>query len=225
MVASALSLAGCGGLVAQRVEVVIQEALPRVIGPALGYEVSVSGVADSASKFERVHIVGNRVARQGVPVFDRLEGNLDNVVVNRAEKRVVGIGSAAVMAELLAGDVASYISSHSLLEDAKVSFVMPSSVVATGRIRIPGTILSSAAVGELRGNLQADGSRLHLNVESLSLGSVAAPGLLRSALEAAINPLVDLSTFAVPSQIDSIQVDGSRLLIRASGADMQPGQH
>ncbi len=216
--------AACAGVVAQRVETVVQEALPGAIGPALRYDVAVAGVSDAANRFERVHIIGDRVARQGVPVFDRVEGDLNGVVVNRAEKRLVSIGSAAVLADLLANDVASYMASRGLIEDAKVSFVAPSSFVATGRIKIPGTSLSSAASGEFRGNLQAAGSQLRLNVESLAFGPVAAPALLRSALEVAIIPLVDLSSFAVPSRIDSIQVDGEKLQIRASGVDLVANQ-
>ena len=176
VISVALALAGCATAVEQRVETVIQDALPKAIGPALRYDVTVAGVSSAANRFDKVHMIGSRVAREGVPVFDRVEGDLNGVVVNREEKRLVRIGSAALVADLLAIDIASYLMSRGLIEDARVSFVAPSSFIATGRVKIPGITLGSAATGEFRGNLQAAGSQLRLNVESLGFGSVAEIG-------------------------------------------------
>jgi hypothetical protein len=72
----------------------------------------------------------------------------------------------------------------------------------------------------LRGRVLARGSQLLLRVEDITLGGRAAPGLVNRVLEQTLNPLVDLADHAVPSRVDSVEVSGGELVIRASGSDL-----
>lgn len=224
---SAVALLACAGLgaactavVTQRVETVIRHALPRTVGAAQRYDVSVQGVSDDASRFDRVRVVGLRVAREGAPGLDRLEADLGAVQIDRAGRRIVSIGSAAVTADLLDGDLAAHLAARGWIDEATVAFRAPSEVVASGRLKAPGLAFGPTVAAEFRGRLLARGSRLHPSVDTLRLGATAAPALVRSALEAAIDPVVDAASFAVPSRIDAVAVEGAVLRIRGSGADL-----
>ena len=220
LLACAGLLAACTSIVTQRVETLIRDRLPQIIGPALRYEVEVQGVSADGTLLERVRIVGLRVARGDAPVFDRLEGDFAAVRVDRAEKRVVSIGAAGVTADLLAGDLAAYLMARGWIDDAKVGFRPPFEVVANGRLRLPGMVSGPTAPAEFRGRLLAQEAQLHLSIDSLRLGTVAVPSVVRSVLETAINPLFTTGSFAVPSRIDSVAVEGAALRIRGSGVDL-----
>ena len=207
-------------MVTQRVETLIRDRLPQTIGPALRYDVEVQAASADINLLDRVRIVGLRVARGDAPVFDRLEGDFTAVRVDRAEKRIVAIGGAAVTADLLAGDLAAYLMARGWIDDATVGFRPPAEVVASGRLKLPGMFFGPTASAEFRGRLLARGGQLHLSVDSLRLGTVAAPPVLRSVLEAAINPLFTTASFAVPTSIDSVAVEGAALRIRGSGVDL-----
>ena len=213
-------LAACASVVTQRVETLIRDKLPQTIGPALRYDVEVQGVSGDTHLIDRVRVVGLRVARGDAPVFDRLEGDFTAVRFDRSEKRIVAIGGAAVTADLLADDLAAYVMAHGWINDAKVGFRPTSEVVASGRLKLPGMIFGPTAPAEFRGRLLAQGGQLHLSVDSLRLGTVAAPPVLRSVLEATINPLFTTASFAVPSRIDSVAMEGTALRIRGSGVDL-----
>lgn len=219
LLACAGLLAGCAGVVTQRVETLIRDRLPQTVGAALRYDVEVQGVSGDTNLIDRVRVVGLRVARGDAPVFDRLEADFTAVRVDRAEKRIVAIGGAAVTADLLPGDLAAYLMAQGWIDDAKVGFRPTSEVVASGRLKLPGMVFGPTALAEFRGRLLAQGGQLHLSVESLRMGTVAAPPVLRSVLEAAINPLFTTASFAVPSRIDSVAVEGAALRIRGSGVD------
>ena len=213
-------LAACTSVVTQRAEAIIRDRLAQTLGPALRYDVEVQGVSHDADLFDRVHVVGFRVARDDAPVLDRLDADFRGVRVDRTEKRIVAIESAAVTADLLAGDLANYLMARGWIGEAKVGFRPASEVVASGRLKLPGMSFGPTAWAEFRGRLLAQGSRLHLSVDSLRLGTLTAPAVLRSLLESTLNPLVDTASFAVPSRIDSVAVEDAALRIRGSGVDL-----
>ena len=122
LLACAGLLAACAGVVTQRVETLIRDRLPQTVGPALRYDVEVQGISGDTDLLDRVRIVGLRVARGDAPVFDRLEADFTAVRVDRAEKRIVAIGGAAVTAALLPGDLAAYLMAQGWIDDAKVGF-------------------------------------------------------------------------------------------------------
>ena len=213
-------LGACTSVVTQRAEVLVRDRLAQTLGPALRYDVEVQGVSQDASLIDRVRVVGFRVARNDAPVLDRLDVDFRGVRVDRTEKRIVAIESAAVTADLLAGDLANYLMTQGWIGDAKVGFRPASEIVASGRLKLPGMSSGPTASAEFRGRLLAQGSQLHLSVDSLRLGTLAAPPVLRALLETTLNPLVDTASFAVPSRIDSVVVEEAVLRIRGSGVDL-----
>lgn len=218
VVLAALVLAACTSYLDDRAERSIREALPRVIGPAASYEVEVSGSSADATRFERVHVAANRVARERTPVIDRIELDLRGAAIDRREKRLSAVDSATGQARVLAADVAGYLQQGGWVDDARVRFAAPNAVVVSGTPKLAGFPLAARDGAEFRGRFVAQGSQLRLAIDQLRLGTVEAPPLLRALLERAVNPLLDSQAYPLPAQMDAVSVEGDALLIKASGS-------
>lgn len=213
-------LASCAAYVEQRVESVIVEALPRVVGPADRYEATVRGANAAATHFDQVSAVGARVQRPRAPVLDRVEMDLFDVSVDRAAKRVTSVGDARANVKLRAEDLAAYLGRQSWIEAPTVRFDSSAEVIVSGRLKLPGLALMSNSIAEFRGRLIPHDSQLLLEVASLRLGDREAPALALGVVEQAINPIFNAADHAVPSRIDAVVVDGASLVIAASGSQM-----
>lgn len=215
-------LSACASIATDRAETALRSALPTLIGPAAHYDVTLVGVSVDATRISAVQIVGLRVARKSLPVLDRVQADLTDVTVNRLEKRLTGVGSAVLTVDLLADDLAAFLSTRGWSRDVQVSFVAPNSIAATGRVTLPGARSGFNVPAEFSGRVRAVGTQLYLDIDALALGPVAASPVVRLLLQAAINPLFDISGFAMPARIESVQIEGAVMRFRALGADLVP---
>ncbi len=212
--------ASCASYVEGRVESVLLAALPRVVGPADRYEATVRGVDATASHVDEVHAVGIRVQRPRTPVIDRFEVELQDVSIDRASRQVTGIGAARAVVRVKPDDLTAYLAQQAWIARPSVRLRPPDRLEIGGFLQVPGMPFSGAAASFV-GRLVADGPRLRVVVGSLELAGREAPPLLRSMAEAAINPLFDLSSYAVPSTIDRVDVQDEAIVVEASGSRVQ----
>lgn len=211
-------LVSCAAYVEQRLEGAIVDALPKLLGPADRYEASVHGVDATGSHIDAVRALGSRVQRPRSPVLDRIEVELQDVAFDRPAKRVTSVGTAKATLQLRADDLTAYLEKQRWIDRPTVRFVAPAGIVVEARLQLPGLALPAAFGVEFRGRLIPAESKLLLAVDGLNLGDRAAPWLARSLIEQAINPLLDLSAHALPARIDSVEVEGDALALRASGS-------
>lgn len=223
--ACALCLASCAALVEQRAETVIAEALTSTLGPAARYDVRVEGAQSGGLRFARVHVVGTRVERPGAPVIDWLQADLSDVIVDREARRLISIGNAKLQAHVRSKDLAAYLVDRGWVENARVSLKQAAEVIVTGVPRIAGFVVPGIAPVEFRGRALARGSQLRLSVDSVRIGGFEAPAFVRVLFEERLNPIFDTSTYAVPSTIDFVRVEGDALAVSASGVQVTaPGK-
>jgi len=217
-------LASCQSYVGQRLEGVILEALPRVVGPADRYDAVVHGASADLSHFDQVLAVGVRVRRPSTPVIERIQLDLLDVTVDRNARQITSIGKANVSVTLSASDLAAYLGQQPWMADPVVRMVEPADAVISGRLRIPGLSLgpglSPALMGEFRGHLETRDSQLWLGIDSLRLGGREAPAFARQLIQQGINPLFDVASYAVPSRIDSARVENGAIVVTASGSQI-----
>lgn len=211
-------LVACAGYVDQRAEAALREALPRLLGPAEHYDVSVRGAG--GSRVDEVHAVGTRVRRPGSPVLARVEVRLADVAVDRVERRIVSIGRATVALHLSEQDLSDFIGRQEWIDAGTVRLSGADEIRVAGRIGVPGMPALSSPRAELRGRLVPRGAELLLRIDAVTLGDRAAPSLVRRLLEQSLNPIFDAADHAVPSQLDSVAVSAGELVIRASGSDL-----
>jgi hypothetical protein len=213
-------LVGCAGYVDQRTENAIREALPRLVGPAERYDVTVRGADPGGSRIDEVRAVGIRVQRPGAPVLARVDVNLADVGVDRNERRVTSVGRAVVALHLREDDLTEFLRRQEWVESATVRFSGADEITIDGRLGVRGLPALSSPRAQVRGRLVPRGAQLLLRIDAIRLGDGTAPSLVRRILEQTLNPIFDAADHALPSQLDSVDVGSGELVIRASGSDL-----
>jgi len=215
--AALLATTACSTYLDARAEAALREALLRVVGPAESYDVRVSGASLDGSRFERVRFVGRRVARADAPVLDRLELDLQGVVVDRAAKALTAVAATRVELQLKGADLAVFL--RRWLAEPQVTLAPPDRVAVVGTPRIGGIALGGAGGIELQGRLVGTGAQLFLTIDRIRLGRGEAPPLARVVIERAINPIFDVAEAPLPARLDAVEVGADDTIrIAASGS-------
>lgn len=213
-------LASCASATDQRAQAALLQALPKLVGPADTYTATVQGASSDGTRFEQVQATGVRVRRPNMPVFERIELRLSGVVVDAAAKRVTAVGDARLSLRLKVDDVAAYLGSSEWIDRPAVRVSAPDKVFISGRLKIAGIALGPTSSADLEGRLQARDSQLRLTLDALSWRGQTAPVLVRALVEQAINPILNVAQYALPSRIDSAVVEGDAIVITASGSNL-----
>ena len=215
-------VAACASVLDERAAAALREALARAIGPAASYEVQVRGASFDASRFERVAVVGRRVARERAPVVDRLAFELRGVVVDREQKRLVALADSRGELRVRADDLTEFVRRSAWIDDARVSLAAPDRIRVVGRPRLAGISLVGGEGVEIEGRLLAAGTQLRLALDRVRIGNANAPPLVRALIEGAVNPLFDASGQPLPARIDAVDADDEAIRITASGSRLPP---
>jgi len=214
----AVLVAACASVLDERAASALREALTRAVGPAASYDVRVSCASLDASRFERVSVVGGRVARARAPVIDRIELELHGVVIDRQEKRLVALADSRGELRVRAADLTAFLGQSGWIDDAAVTLAAPDRIRVSGRPRIAGIALVAGGGVVIEGRLSSTGTQLRLALDRVRIGDASAPALVRAVLEGAINPLFDAAEHPLPAQIDAVEVDTEALRIAVSGS-------
>ncbi|MBV9891338.1 MAG: LmeA family phospholipid-binding protein [Rhizobacter sp.] len=217
----ALLIAACGSVLDERAASALREALSRAVGPAASYDVEVSGASLDASRFERVQVVGRRVAREHAPIVDRVELELDRAVIDRAQKRLVALADSRGELRVRADDLTAFLRASRWIDAPSVALAAPDRLRVVGRPRLAGVAVAGGDI-EIDGRLVAAGAELRLALDGIRVGNATASPLVRSLVEAAVNPLFDASAHPLPARIDAVDVDAQSVRIRASGSRLPP---
>jgi hypothetical protein len=220
--AAALLVAACASIVDERAASALRDALARAIGAAASYEVHVTGASLDASRFERVAVVGRRVAREHSPVIDRIALELQGVVVDREQKRLLALADSHGELSMRAADFTEFLRQSGWVDDVRVTLTAPDRIRVSGRPRIAGVALVGAESVEIEGRLLATGTQLRLVLDRVRIGDASAPALLRIVLEGAVNPLFDAAGRPLPARFDAVEIDGDAVRITASGSRLPP---
>ncbi len=216
-VAALLATTACSPYLDARAEAALREALVRVVGPAESYDVRVSGASVDGNRFERVRFVGRRIARADSPVLDRLELDLQGVVVDRAAKSLTAVAAARVELQLKGTDLAAFLGRW--LCEPVVTLTPPDRIAIVGTPRIGAIALGGAGGAELQGRLVGAGTQLFLAIDRIRLGRGEAPPLARVVVERAINPIFDVAEAPLPARLDAVEVGADDTIrIAASGS-------
>ena len=216
-VAALLATTACSPYLDARAEAALRDALLRVVGPAESYDVRVSGASLDGSRFERVRFVGRRIARPDAPVLDRLELDLQDVVVDRAAKSLAAVAATRVALQLKGTDLAVFL--RRWLGEPQITLAPPDRIAVVGTPRVGGIALGGAGGAELQGRLVGAGTQLFLTIDRIRLGPGEAPPLARVIVERAINPIFDVAEAPLPARLDAVEVGADDTIrIAASGS-------
>ena len=251
-VVALLATTACSTYLDARAEAALRDALVRVVGPAESYDVRVSGASVDGSRFDRVRFIGRRIARADSPVLDRLELDLQGVVVDRAAKSLTAVAASRVELQLKGADLAVFLGRWlgepvvtltavaatrvelqlkgadlavflgRWLGDPAVTLTVPDRIAIVGTPRIGAIALGGAAAAELQGRLVGNGAQLFLTIDRIRLGRGEAPPLARVIVERAINPIFDVGEAPLPARLDAVEVGADDTIRIAASGSRLP---
>ncbi len=212
----AATLPGCGSLSPRRVgERRIAGLLQRMVGPAESYQVRISRDGDTdllAGRISRLQVSGASVRARGGLLIDRVEGELVGVRFNRKRESLEAVVSSDLLATVSSESAVAYLNARDTsLRDLRVDF-------EEGRVRLSARRDLPAGLSlpvVLEGAFQLDGPRwVSFVPDSLSVARLSLPRVVVSYVERRINPVFDLDVLGLPLDLDRVEVQPGRVLLR-----------
>lgn len=213
----ALPLVALAGLLAagcsptRLVEERIAEALPRAVGPADAWDVTVQGLG--ARGADRVVAVGTNVRPTGGPAIERLDLVLTDVTSDG--RRLTGVGAGRATATLSTAALTDAVAADGALASPVVVLREPDGFAVRGRPTFDGLALPVAEVA-VEGRLVAgaDGT-VRLDVQRVRAAGLPLPGVVEREIEARVNPVADLRRTRARLRVTAVRVEGTRLVVEA----------
>ena len=210
-----LAVAASGCDVTGRAEAEIARGLPRAIGPADHYDVEVVGLSARAGKADRIRIVGERVEREGAPVLDRLDLELTGVRYDRGDRVLERVDRAEATARVRPDDLAAFLDTRRGVREATVRVEAPDRFVMRLRPEAGG-LVPDGVVAEVSGRLGAEDGRVVLDVEGVRAGGIGLGRLGARALDALVNPVLDLTDAEPALAVEEVRVEAGAIVIEAT---------
>ena len=208
-----VALCGCsGGQIRHRIESGIARALPSKLGPAKSYTVKVSGstMAMINGRLGAVKILGEEVRLSKGVTVARLDVDIKDLVADPGTQAIKRCGSTVYSATLAQDELQRYlIKTYPDIPGLKVS-------LANGAAHV----LASPGLAGVKVNIAADatlevreGRRLALNLMSIDVAGLSAPGFARDFIENRLNPVFDASELGFGARIESVRIDRGSLTL------------
>jgi len=200
------------------VEQRIAEALPRTVGPADAWDVTVQGLRPRGAA--RVVAVGTNVrpepapAQAGrAPAIERLDLVLTDVTSDG--RRLTGVGGTHATATLTTAALTEAIAADGALASPVVLLREPDGLAVRGRPAYDGFVLPIAEVA-VEGRLVAgaDGT-VRLDVQRVRAAGLPLPDVVEREIEARVNPVADLRRTRARLRVMAVRVEGTRLVVEA----------
>jgi hypothetical protein len=214
---------GCGGSSPFRsVERSIRDELPRLIGPADRYAVTVSrsGGGLLAGHIPWINIHGRNVRVVAGLNLDDLQVRLEDVRFSRTSRKVQQIGGTQFEAQVSAASVASYLHHRSPnLRDVQVAFAGSSVRVSAAR-----PLLGIGMPFEVEGQpILRSPTAIDFAASRVAVLRLGLPEFAVRHVQERINPLVDLTAMPLPLNLTAVRVEGGRVLISGT-AHLDPAR-
>lgn len=210
LVASGCDLSG-------RVERGLEEQLPRAIGPADRYDVTVEGLRAQSGEADRVVVLGENVRPEGVPAIRRLDLDLRGVRYDRGEKRLERVDEATATARITPAALGAFLETQDGVREAAVSLRPPDAATVRVRPDIEGVRLPAGVALEATGRLRSEGGELRFEVEEVRALGADLGGYVARRVSDALNPLADLSGTTPPLTVTGVRVEADAVVLEATG--------
>jgi hypothetical protein len=207
---------GCAKTTSSVAARAIERALPKIVGPAQSYHVTIEGLRGT-SYAETVTATGKRVHPKGSPVLDTVDIELKDVSYDPNRGELEKVGSATATITVLAGDIANYLNSTGKVRDASVTLDAPDRAEVQAQVEIPGLPVSANAVVTATGNLTSGDNYINFDVAQVTAGGVVLPDAAVDVLSQAINPIVDLSSMPIAVRATGVHVENGDAVIQIAG--------
>jgi hypothetical protein len=205
LAALAFLLTGCGNPVRSKVEGLIEEALPTLIGPAKSYQVTVSGstLGMLKGKLRTTRILGRDVRFSSGITVAELVVESRRIQIDKHKHQISSVESTSYSALLAQAALNQYL--HETYRQ------VPELNTQTAE----GLLSVSAApeVAGVRVNIKADTALkikdnryLILDLKKIRVAGVGTPAFAREYLESKINPVFDSASFGYDARMDRVSI-------------------
>lgn len=210
-----LAVTGCDPT--GRVEQEIAGLLPRAIGPADDYTVTVEGLRARSGEADRVAVVGTRVRPEGAPVLDRLDLELRGVRFDRGERRLERVDAAEATARITPADLAALLETRDGVRSATVTLRPPDEATIRLRPDIGDLRLPPGAAVEMTGRLSSADGQVRYDVDEVRALGLDLGETVARRLSGAINPIADLAAMTPTLDVTGVRVEGGAVVVEATG--------
>lgn len=209
---------GCGGVVNHNVAGRISSALPHVLGPAKRYDVQVSGTSLGlgSGHIGKVTIHGEDVAFTPQLTVDTLDAEIKDIDLDTRSQKVTGMGPIRFIAGVSAAHLNDYLaataqSAPSRPQDLEIQLsgheITLSFTVRPFLVNVPVSITGTIAPRT------GYPSQLDFVPTGGQVSVVPVPAQVIDLALSHANPVVDLSTLAIPMTIDRAWVENGSLYL------------
>jgi len=212
---SAIAFTGCTP--ASLVEQGIERELPKYVGPADRYEVTIDGLQVKEGTASNVTAVGERVRPDGAPVIERLVLELEGVEYDRNAEKLRQVDGARVSAVIKTPDLVTFLEAYRDVREAQVMLRSPNEATIRLRPEIGGLAVPQGVTVDVTGQLIGEQTQLKFNVTEVSAAGLDLSAIAARRLSDVINPLADLENLPVDVQITSVIVAGETIGLEVVG--------
>jgi len=210
----------------------IRRELPKVLGPADSYEVSVHGTRMRENSVHEVSVVAIGLRPRPEFRIERLEAKAWEVQVDPKTRTITKLGNLDATVTITTADTESFISAKPWLgrvrlEGVKATFpggnrATLSAIATFTGLNGLGIDLSPRVSIAADGRLLATGSRVEVSIESIRAARLQLPSAANRWVEEAVNPLADLSGLPIPLKVSRLEGIGTAIQANVRQRDAQP---
>lgn len=212
---SVVAVTGCTP--ASLVEQGIERELPKYVGPAERYEVTIDELQVKKGTAGAVTAVGERVRPEGAPVIERLVLELEGVEYDRTAEKLRRVEGARVSAVIKTPDLVTFLEAYRDVREAQVTLRSPNEATIRLRPQIGGLAVPQGVTVDVTGQLIGEQTQLKFDVTEVSAAGMDLSAIAARRLSDVINPLADLENLPVDVEITSVIVAGETIGLEVVG--------
>lgn len=203
--ATAMIITGCSDPVRRTVEDKIEAALPRLVGPADSYTVSVSGSTAGMikGKLRSAHIVGRGVRMPSGLTVSELDVTSQGIQIDRHRQQISSVVSTNYSATLAQDALNKYLTDNYRYVPRLKAELHKDQMRVSASPEVAGITVHIIADCGLK---VRDNRYLILDLTNVSVVGISSPGFAREYLESKINPVFDSSSLGYDAKVDKVTI-------------------
>ena len=208
-------LAGCGRPIRGKVERGIADAMPKTIGPAKSYRVSVSGstLGMIRGNLDTMQIIGEDVQLPNGITLANLTVNSRDIAFDRSKHTLSRVASTDFSATLAECELNRYL--VKMYPDAPALGVE----LASGKLHIRACPMVAGLMATIKADAKLKIKQEHLLILDLlkvTAVGIPTPGFAREYLESKVNPIFDSSDLGYNARLSSVSIKPGSVTLSGS---------
>lgn len=215
LAAVCLMIGGCGDPVRNSVEHRIEDALPKLIGPAKSYEVKVYGsqMAMLKGRLRTTHIVGREVRFHSGITVEELVVESHGIEIDRHRQQISRVEGTSYKATIAQDVLNKHLRGNYRHVPSLKAVLAQGLITVSAAPELKGLPVQISADADLK---VKDKRYLILDLKKISVGGIGTPGFAREYLETKINPVFDSASLGYDAKLDRVQIDSNRLTLEGT---------